>query len=160
MSTPEAVDPTCTQRSNNLLPRDSESYIAAELIGRLQKHAQNASIIVSVDEASNRLMALSGDGLVVGQQHTLLIQQLGVDLLCQFAVLLLLLLLLLLHCWFAAAAGCLLLLRSLPNSPRRRVESNGGGPPPRHLKPTLKRPKSSTGARDHPQYIAKARQLR
>ena len=64
------------QRSNNLLPRDSESYIAAELIGRLQQHAQNASIIVSVDEASNRLMALSGDGLVVGQQHTLLIQTL------------------------------------------------------------------------------------
>ena len=63
------------QRSNNLLPRDSESYIAAELIGRLQQHAQNASIIVSVDEASNRLMALSGDGLVVGQQHTLLFQR-------------------------------------------------------------------------------------
>ena len=62
-------------------------------------------------------------------------------------------------------AGLLLLLAACFCSDHYQILrgagwSRMGGPPPRHLKPTLKRPKSSIGTRDHPQYIAKARQLR
>ena len=54
-------------------------------------------------------------------------------------------------CWLLASAQITTKFSGAPGG----VEWGGG---PRHLKPTLKRPKSSTGPLHHPQYIiAKAK---